>query len=193
MAEAETLAPRVAAAGPSTRRSWLLGALDFLAGRTAAAEARLREAWQAHDPVREAAEGAAAAFQLEVLCVVAGRIPAAIEWGERAAADGAAAAARRQALGVLAIALLAAGRGPEGLARLAFLPANPSEVPREDTDVLMLRGKARVWAEDLAGAVRTRRTNRQTAAELYISVRREEPHPAGVGTQPGATRAEPGL
>ena len=153
MAEAETLAARVAAAGPSTRRSWLLGALDFLAGRTAAAEARLREAWQAHDPVREGAEGAAAAFQLEVLCVVAGRIPAAIEWGERAAADGAAAAAGRQALGVLAIALLAAGRGPEGLARLAFLPANPSEVPREDTDVLMLRGKARVWAEDLAGAV----------------------------------------
>ena len=154
MAEAETLAARVAAAGPSTRRSWLLGALDFLSGgRTAAAEARLREAWQAHDPVREAAADAAAAFQLEVLCVVAGRIPEAIEWGERAAADGAAVAARHQALGVLAIALLAAGRGPEGLARLAFLPANPSEVPREDTDVLMLRGKARVWAEDLAGAV----------------------------------------
>ena len=98
--------------------------------------------------------GAAAATQLAVLCLVAGRIPEAIGWGERAAAVGAApAAVRHRALGVLAIALFADGRGPEGLARLAFLPAAPSEVPREDTDTLVLRGMARVWAEDLAGAI----------------------------------------
>ncbi len=154
MAEAEVLAARVAAAGPGARRSWLLGALDFLAGRAAAAEARLLEAWQTHDPARDASVGAAAASQLAVLCLVAGRIPEAIEWGERAAAAGAApAAVRHQALGVLAIALFADGRGPEGLARLAFLPAAPAEVPREDTDTLVLRGMARVLAEDLAGAV----------------------------------------
>ena len=74
--------------------------------------------------------GAAAAFWLAVLCLVAGRIPEAIEWAGRAAAAAAPAAMRHQALGVLAIALFAAGRGPEGLARLAFLPAAPSEVPR---------------------------------------------------------------
>ncbi len=106
VAEAQILAARVAAAGPGARRSWLLGALDFLAGRAAAAEARLLAAWQTHDRAREASVGAAAATGLAVLCLVAGRIPEAIEWGERAAGAGAApAAVRHQALGVLAIAL----------------------------------------------------------------------------------------
>ena len=154
VAEAEVLAARVAAGGPGARRSWLLGTLDLLAGRGAAAEARLLVAWQTHDPARDAFVGAAAAYQLEVLCLVAGRIPEAIEWGERAAGVGAGpAAVRHDALGVLAIALFADGRGPEGLARLAFLPAAPSEVPPEGTDTLALRGMARVLAEDLAGAV----------------------------------------
>ena len=60
---------------------------------------------------------------------------------------------RHAALGVLAHTLSVDGRSPEGLARLAFLPAAPSEVPREDTDALVLRGMARVVAEDLAAAV----------------------------------------
>ena len=154
VAQAEVLAARAAAAGPGARRSWLLGTVDFLAGRIAAAEARLLEAWQAHDPAGEAAEGAGAAFWLAVLCLFADRLSEAIEWGERAAAGGATpAAARHRALGVLAIALVAAGRGPEGLARLAFLPPAPSQVPREDTDTLALRGMARVLAEDLVAAV----------------------------------------
>ncbi len=154
VAEAEVLAARVAAAGPSPRRSGLLGALDFLAGRTAAAGARLLAAWHSHDPAQDAAVGAAAAVRLAVLCGVAGRVPEAIKWGERAAAPGAAPAPlRHQALGWLALALLFDGRGPEGLARLAFLPAAPAEVSREDTDTLVMRGMARVSDEDLAGAV----------------------------------------
>ncbi len=154
VAQAEVLAARATAAGPGARRSWLLGTLDFLAGRVAAAEVRLLKAWQAHDPAREAAKGAGAAFWLAVLCLFADRLSEAIEWGERAAAAGAApAAARHRALGVLAIALVAAGRGPEGLARLAFLPTAPSQVAREDTDTLALRGMARVLAEDLVAAV----------------------------------------
>ena len=154
VAEADILAARVAAAGPGARRSGLLGALDFLAGRAALAEDRLLAAWQAHDRILDASVGAAAATQLAVLCLVAGRIPEVIEWGERAAAAGAAPpAVRHRALGVLAIALSVHGRGPEGLARLAFLPAAPAEVPRAYTDTLVLRGMARVWAEDLAGAI----------------------------------------
>ena len=154
VAEAQALAARVEAAGPGPRRSRLLGTLDFLAGRAAAAEAQLVEAWQGHERARDAFAGAAAASQLAVLCLLAGRIPEAIEWGERAAGVGALpAAVRHRALGVLAIALFADGRGAEGLARLAFLPAAPSEVPREDTDALVMRGMARVMAEDLAAAV----------------------------------------
>ncbi len=153
VAEAETLAARVAAVAPSARRSGLLGALDYLAGRTAAGEARLLDAWQAHDPAREASVGAAAALQLAALCLVAGRIREAIGWGERAATATAPAAVRHTALGGLALALFLDGRGPEGLARLAFLPAAPAEVARQDTDTLVLRGMARVLAEDLAGAI----------------------------------------
>ena len=153
VAQAEALAARAAAAGPGPRRSWLLGTLDFLAGRTAAAEARLVEAWQAHDPARDPAVGGAAATRLAALCLLAGRFPEAIEWGERAAAADAPATMRHRALGALAIALSAEGRGPEGLARLAFLPAAPAEVPRRDTDALVMRGIARFLAEDLAGAV----------------------------------------
>ena len=154
VAQAQAVAARATAAGPGSRRSWLLGTLDFLAGRAAAAEARLVEAWQAHDQDRDASAGAAAATQLAVLCLVAGRVPEAIAWAERAAgADAAPAAVRHQALGVLAMTLSRDGRGPEGLARLAFLPAAPSEVPPEDTDALALRGMARVMAEDLAAAV----------------------------------------
>ena len=124
-----------------------------------------------------------------MLCLVAGRIPEAIEWGERAAAAGAVpAAVRHQALGVLAIALFAAGRGPEGLARLAFLPAAPAEVPREDTDTLALRGMARVWAEDLAGAVADLST---AAARLRAGVPlRTASHCL---TLPRGSRVAPGL
>jgi DNA-binding CsgD family transcriptional regulator len=153
VAQAEALAARAAAAGPGPRRSWLLGTLDFLAGRTAAAEARLVEAWQAHDPARDPAVGGAAATRLAALCLLAGRFPEAIEWGERAAAAGAPATMRHRALGALAIALSAEGRGPEGLARLAFLSAAPAEVPRRDTDALVMRGIARFLAEDLTGAI----------------------------------------
>ena len=154
VAQAEVLAARMAAAGPDARRSWVLGTLDFHAGRLAAGEARLREAWQAHDRVREPSAGAEAAGWMAGLCLETGRIGEAIEWGERAAAGGAApAGVLHAALGVLAIALFAAGRGPEGLARLAFLPAAPAEVPREDTDTLVMRGLARLLAEDMTGAV----------------------------------------
>jgi DNA-binding CsgD family transcriptional regulator len=153
VAEAEVLAARMEAAGPGARRNWLLGTLDFSAGRPGAAEQRLRQAWETHDRVRDASTGAAAATQLARLCLAAGRIPEAIGWSERAAASGAPAAVRHQALGLLAIAFSADGRGPQGLARLAFLPAAPSEVSREDTDALVLRGMARFLAEDLAGAV----------------------------------------
>ena len=93
-------------------------------------------------------------MQLAVLCLNAGRIREGIDWGERAAAVGSApAAVRHRAQGLLAIALFADGRGPEGLARLAFLPAAPSEVSRENTGTLVLRGMARVLAEDLASAI----------------------------------------
>ena len=154
VARAEGLATRVASARASPRRCWLLGTLDFLAGRAAVAETRLVQAWQTHVPARDASVGAAAATQLAVICMMEGRVAEAVKWGERAArADAAPAAVCHRAQGVLAIARVVAGQGPQGLAGLAFLPASPFEVPREDTDVLVSRGMARAWAGDFAGAV----------------------------------------
>lgn len=153
-ARAESLAARVASAAASPRRCWLLGTLDFLAGRAAAAEVRLVRAWQAHDPARNASVGAAAATQLAAFCLMQGRAAEAVRWGELAArADAAPAAARRRASGMLAVARVVAGQRPQGLAGLAFLPAAPSDVPWEDTDALAYRGLARNWAEDFTGAV----------------------------------------
>ena len=153
VAEAEILAARAAVAQPSARCTLLLAFLDFNAGRAAAAEGRLLAAWQSHDRARDASVGAAAATLLAVLCLFTARVPEAIGWGERAAGGAVPATVRHRALGVLAIALWFDGRGPQGLARLAFLPAAPAEVPREETDTLVFRGMARAGAEDLAGAV----------------------------------------
>ena len=154
VARAEDLAARVASAPASPRRCGLLGTLDFLAGRAAVAEARLVQAWRAHDPARDASVGAAAATQLAAFCMMQGRAAEAVVWGERAArADAAPAAVRHQAEGMLAIARVVAGQGLQGLAGLAFLPAASSVVPREDTDTLVYRGLARNWTEDFAGAV----------------------------------------
>ena len=154
VARAEGLAAQVAPGRPSPRRCSLLGALDFLAGRAAAAEARLVQAWQTHDPARDASVGAAAATNLAGFCMVQCRLAEAIQWGERAVRAGAApAAVRHRAEGMLAIARVIAGQGPQGLAGLAFLPAAPAEVPRADTDTLVFRGMARAWAGDPAGVV----------------------------------------
>ena len=86
VAQAEALAARVAA-GPDARRSWLLGTLDFLAGRTAAAEARLHEAWQAHDQARDAFAGGAAATRLAMLCLARGPGPGGDRMGRAGGRD----------------------------------------------------------------------------------------------------------
>jgi ATP/maltotriose-dependent transcriptional regulator MalT len=46
-----------------------------------------------------------------------------------------------------------AGRSPEGLAVLGFLPPSGNEVPITETDALIMRGMLRVYADDLAGAI----------------------------------------
>jgi DNA-binding SARP family transcriptional activator/DNA-binding CsgD family transcriptional regulator/tetratricopeptide (TPR) repeat protein len=154
VAAADALAAQVGTGRPSARRSCMLGTLDYRAGRAAAAEARLVEAWQRYDLDRDSPAGCAAALWLAVLCLTAGRLREAIEWSERAASVAAApVAVRHAALGVSAITMCFEGRGPEGLTRLAFLPATSAEVPREETNTLVLRGMARGAAEDLAGAI----------------------------------------
>ena len=52
-----------------------------------------------------------------------------------------------------AYAFGAAGRSPEGLAVLGFLPVSGNEVPVSETDALIMRGMLKVYVDDLAGAI----------------------------------------
>ena len=152
LADAKVLLTRIGTVRPSARRNWLLGTLDFSTGQLAAAEARLTDAWRTHDRGHDAAVGCAAATRLTILCVFAGRIGEAIEWGERAVAAAPATAPHRTALGMLAISLCCAGRMEEAVSRLALFDDVPAKVAPEETDALVLRGIARSLAGDMPGA-----------------------------------------
>ena len=151
---AVALWPAAARFGPSARRSALLGHLDILCGRGPVIEAHLLEAWQAHDPDTEPLVGAAAATSLAAHLCTLRRVTEALGWAERAlAASARNPAARQNALIMVALSLTLAGRGPEGLARLGWLPAGASEVPLEQTSGLVMRGMCRLFTGNVTGAV----------------------------------------
>lgn len=153
VAGAEDLTPDVAVLGPSPRRQGLLGALDLFAGRCRDAEVRLADAWATHDPAGEPLVGAAAAAELLQLCFVSGRMPEAVEWGERAAATSAGdPPLHRRVLAGLSRALYLDGREEEGLALLAGPPDAPAELPAGELDALVIASFTRLWAGDLERA-----------------------------------------
>ncbi len=87
------------------------------------AEARLLAAWQAHDPGTEAEIGARAATSLTNWMVLSGRPDEALIWADRAVGGTVPGSAlRAMARTAQAYAFAAAGRSPEGLAALGFLP-----------------------------------------------------------------------
>jgi DNA-binding SARP family transcriptional activator len=152
LADAKILVTRIGTVRPCARRSWLLGTLDFFTGQVAAAEARLTDAWRTHEPDRDAGVGCAAATRLTMLCVFAGRIGEAVEWGERAVASAPTTAAHRTALGMLAVSLCFAGRMDKAVSRLAVFDDAAADVALEETDALVLRGIVRSLADDMPGA-----------------------------------------
>ena len=137
----------------SARRDALMGLLGVFSGFTSA-EGRLLAAWQAHDPEGEREIGARAATSLANWMVISGRPDQAIEWGERAVggtvADSALWAMARTAQ---AYGFAAAGRSPEGLAVLDFLPGSGNEVSVSETDALIMRGMLKLYVDDLSGSI----------------------------------------
>jgi DNA-binding CsgD family transcriptional regulator/tetratricopeptide (TPR) repeat protein len=137
----------------SARRDALLGLLGVLTG-SPSAEDRLLAAWEAHDPKGEREIGARAATSLANLMVLSGRPDQAIEWGGRAVGGTVPDSALwAMACTAQAYAFAAAGRSPEGLAVLDFLPASGNEVTVSETDALIMRGMLKVYVDDLGGSI----------------------------------------
>jgi DNA-binding CsgD family transcriptional regulator len=150
-----TAAARVLASchDASARRDAVTGLLGVFTG-SPSAEGRLLAAWQAHDPATEGDIGARAATSLTNWMVMSGRPEAALSWADRAVGGTVPGSAlRAMARTAQAYAFGAAGRSPEGLAVLGFLPGSGNEAPIPGTDALIMRGMLRVYADDLPGAI----------------------------------------
>jgi DNA-binding CsgD family transcriptional regulator len=139
--------------GASARRDALTGLMGLFTG-SPGAEGRLLAAWQAHDPETEPEIGGRTATSLANWMVISGRADEALTWGDRAVCGTVSGSALwAMARTAQAYALAAAGRSPEGLAALGFLPLSGSEVPVSETDALIMRGMLKVYADDLPGAI----------------------------------------
>ena len=135
------------------RRAALTGLLGVYAG-VPSAEDHLLKAWEGHDPQSEREIGARAATSLANWMVVSGRPDQALEWAGRAE-DGTVAGSplRKMAHTAQAYAFAAAGRSPEGLDVLDFLPDSGNEVPASDIDALIMRGMLNVYFDNLAEGI----------------------------------------
>lgn len=154
VAGAEELLDRLTALAPSPRRQAVLGTLDLFAGRGGAAEDRLVQAWETHDPRSEPLVGAAAAGELLQWCFVAGRMGEAVTWGRRAAAAASAdQALRRRMLAGLSRALFLDGWVEEAFAVLDGLCLSATDATA-DLDALVVGSFTRVWAGDLERAAK---------------------------------------
>jgi len=135
----------------SARRDSLAGLLGVFTG-SPSTESRLLSAWKLHDPTVEVLIGARAATSMANLMVICGRPDQALLWSERAVeATAPSSELRVMAVTAQAYGLAAAGRSPEGLEVLGFLPDAASEVV--ETDALIMRGMLKVYVDDLPGAI----------------------------------------
>ena len=137
----------------SPRRDALTGLLGVYMG-SPATESRLTTAWTAHDPEVEPTIGARAATSLANWMVVGGRPEEGLVWAERAVeATEPGTPLWAMAKTAEAYSLANAGRSPEGLEALGFLPDAGSEVPLVEIDPLIMRGIVKIYADDLSGAI----------------------------------------
>jgi ATP/maltotriose-dependent transcriptional regulator MalT len=137
----------------SARRDALTGLLGVYMG-SPNAEARLVAAWTAHDPDSEPTIGARAATSLANWMVISGRPDEGLMWAERAVASTVPNSPLwAMARTAQAYTLGKAGRVPEGLTVLNFLPSSGNEVPMIEIDALIMRGMLELYVDDLSGAI----------------------------------------
>lgn len=152
-AEAEAARPAVEQLPASARRDAALGHFALVTARPGDAQALLRAAWDAHDPVTESADGAEAALGLGILLGLSGLFAEAAFWLDRALAS---AGGREPWFGAArsmhAVPLALSGAGDRALALFSDLPQRAAMVPAEQTDSVTYRGLIKLWTGDLPGA-----------------------------------------
>jgi DNA-binding CsgD family transcriptional regulator len=153
-AAADAARPAVEQLPASARRDAALGQLAVVTARPLAAQTLLRAAWDAHDPVAEAAGGAEAALGLGILLGISGAFTESTIWLERALARASGSepwfdAARS----MRAIPLTLSGEGSKALDLFRDLPQRAAMVPTARTDSVTYRGLVKLWTGDLPGAI----------------------------------------
>ncbi|MGO9161774.1 MAG: AAA family ATPase [Streptosporangiaceae bacterium] len=153
VAQAEAVRPEVEMLAASARRDAALGQLAVLAARPLDAQDLLTAAWDAHDPVTEAAAGAEAALGLGMLLGISGRLTESTRWLDRALSKaGGTEPWYDAARGMRAIPFTLNGEADKALSLFRDLPERAAMAPMPRTDAITFRGLARLWTGDLQGA-----------------------------------------
>jgi len=153
VAAGEAARPAIEQLPASARRDAALGQLALLAARPGDAQALLRAAWDAHDPVQQPGVGGEAALGLGMLLEMSGAHAEAAEWLDRALGSGTGGEPWYDAArSIRSFALVLSGETGRALGLFGDLPVRSAMVPAARTDALAFRGVARLWAGDLPAA-----------------------------------------
>ncbi len=153
VAQAEAARPTVELLPVSARRDAALGQLALLAARPADARTLLQAAWDAHDPVADAAAGVEAAIGLGMLFGISGSFTESTMWLDRALGTAAGSEPWYDAArSMRAIPLTLGGQGDKALSLFGDLPERAAMVPAAKTDSVAYRGLVKLWTGDLQGA-----------------------------------------
>ena len=153
VAAAEAVRPMIEQLPATARRDAVLGQFALLAARPLDAEALLRSAWYAHDPVAEGAAGGEAALGLGMLLGISGSFNESTVWLDRAldtAADSEPWYDGARCIRALSFALN--GEADHALGLFRDLPERAAMVPAARTDALTYRGIVRLWTDELKAA-----------------------------------------
>ena len=154
VAQAEKARPVVELLPVRARRDAALGQLALLAARPVDARTLLQAAWDAHDPVAEAAAGAEAAIGLGMMFGISGSFTESTMWLDRALGSATGSEAWYDtARGMRAIPFTLGGQGDKALSMFADLPERAAMVPAGKTDSVACRGLIKLWTGDLRGAM----------------------------------------
>ncbi len=153
VAQAEAARSAVEHLPVSARANAALGQLALLEARPLDARTLLREAWDAHDPVADAATGREAALGLGILLGISGPFTESTMWLDRALENATGSEPWHDAArSMRAIPFTLSGQGAKALSLFSDLPERAAMVPVPNTDALTYRGLVKLWTSELKGA-----------------------------------------